>query len=70
MKTATLLATLLLVAVFESGCATVDRLNAEYEEESARVETMTPEEKAEFEAAHPERANINWNEYIGGGDDD
>jgi hypothetical protein len=64
------LAVLLLVGLFGSSCATVDRLNAEYEEELVRVEQMSPEEKAEFEKARQEREKINWNEYIGGGDSD
>jgi hypothetical protein len=29
---------------------------------------MSPEEKAEFEKARQEREKINWNEFIGGGD--
>lgn len=65
MKTASMLALLLLVGVLGSSCATVSRLNAEYEEEQARVEQMSPQEKAEFEKAQQEREKINWNEYIG-----
>ena len=65
MKTASLLTLLLLVGVLGSSCATVSRLNAEYEEEQARVEQMSPQEKAEFENAQQEREKINWNEYIG-----
>ena len=68
MKTASLLTLLLLVGVLGSSCVTVSRLNAEYEEEQARVAQMSPEEKAEFEKAQ----QINWNEYLdgGGGDED
>lgn len=70
MKTARMLPMLLLmIGLLGSSCATVDRLNAEFEEEMARVETMSPEEKAEFEKAHQERQRINWDEYVGGGDD-
>ena len=65
MKTASLLTLLLLVGVLGSSCATVSRLNAEYEEEQARVEQMSPQEKVEFEKAQQEREKINWNEYIG-----
>ena len=65
MKTASPLTLLLLVGVLGSSCATVSRLNAEYEEEQARVEQMSPQEKAEFEKAQQEREKINWNEYIG-----
>lgn len=70
MKTRKMLALLLLVGLFGSSCATVSRLNAEYEEEMARVEKMSPEEKAEWEKVQHERDKINWNEYIGGGDND
>ena len=69
MRTAKVLALLLLVGVFGSSCATVSRLNAEYEEEMARVERMSPEEKAEWEQAQQEKEKINWNEYIGGDND-
>jgi len=70
MKTkVTTLALLLLVSLFASGCATVSRLNAEYEEETARVERMSPEERAEWEKAQHEREKINWNEYISGDND-
>jgi len=65
MKTARMLAMLLLVGWFVSACATVDRLNAEFEEEMARVETMSPEEKAAFE----EREKIEWRGYESGGED-
>ena len=69
MKTARMLTVLLLVGLMGTRCATVSRLNAEYEEEVARFEAMSPEQKAAFEEAHREREKINWNEYIGGGDD-
>jgi uncharacterized protein YceK len=62
------LALLLLVGFLGSGCATVGRLNAEYEEELVRVEQMSPQEKADWEKANQERETINWNEFIGGGD--
>jgi outer membrane lipoprotein-sorting protein len=62
------LALLVLLGFLGSGCATVSRLNAEYEEEMTRVETMSPEEKAEWEKAHEEREKINWDEFLSGGD--
>jgi type II secretory pathway component PulC len=65
MKTARMLTLLFLVGLFGSSCTTVSRLNAEYEEEQARVEQMSPQDKAEFEKAQQEREKINWNEYIG-----
>jgi hypothetical protein len=69
MKTAKVLALLLLIGVFGSSCATISQLNAEYEEEMARVEQMSPEQKAEWEKAQQEKDTINWNEYIGGDND-
>ena len=63
-----MLALALLVGLFGSSCATVSRLNAEYEEELVRFENMSPEEKADWEKAEHEREKINWNEFIGGGD--
>ena len=64
MKTARIVAMLLLmIGLFGSSCATVSRLNAEFEEEMARVETMSPQEKAAFEKDRLEREKINWNEY-------
>lgn len=66
MKTTVkMLAVLLLASLFASSCATMSRLSAEYEEETARVERMSPEEKAEFDKAQHEREKINWNEYGG-----
>ncbi len=69
MKTTKMLALLLLVGLLGSRCATVSGPNAEYEEELIRVEQMSPEEKAEFEKARHEREKINWNEFIGGGEE-
>lgn len=57
MKTARMLAMLLLIGLFGSSCATVDRFSAEYEEEMARVEKMSPEEKTEWENAQHEKFN-------------
>jgi uncharacterized protein YceK len=55
MKTKKMLALLLLVGFLASGCATVSRLNAEYEEEMTRVENMSPEERAEWKKAELEK---------------
>jgi hypothetical protein len=41
-----MLALLLLVTLFAPSCATVGRLNAEYEEETVRIEQMSPEDQA------------------------
>ena len=67
--TAKMLALLLLVGFLGSGCATVSRLNAEYEEELIRVEQMSPEEKAQYDQDRQEREKINWNEFVGGGEE-
>ena len=67
--TAKTLALLLLVGLLGSSCATVSRLNAEYEEELVRVEQMSPGEKADWEKSQQEREKINWNEFIGGGEE-
>ena len=62
------LALLLLVGLLGSSCATVSRLNAEYEEELIRMEQMSPEEKADWEKSQQEREKIDWDEFVGGGD--
>ena len=70
MKIKRALAILLLVGLFASSCATVSRLNAEYEaemaQETARVAAMTPEAKAEWLKTERERKKINWDEYSNG----
>jgi hypothetical protein len=62
------LALVLLVGLFGSSCAALDRINAEYEEEAMACETLSPDAKAECLEVKHEREKINWNEYIGGGD--
>ena len=70
MKNSGALAIVLLGGLFGSSCATVSRLNAEYDEattqETARVAAMTPEAKAEWQKSERERIKINWNEYLNG----
>ena len=70
MKIRRVLAVLLLVGSFASSCATVSRLDAEYEEqmaqETARVAAMTPQAKAEWLKTERERKKINWDEYSNG----
>ena len=62
MKTGVMtLAMVLLVSFLAAGCATVGRLNSEYEEEMLRVETMSEEEKAEFEKTHAP-SPIDWDQ--------
>ena len=70
MKIRRVLAVLLLVGLFGSSCATVSRLNAEYEEamaqETARVAMMTPEARAERQKTERQRKKINWDEFSNG----
>jgi hypothetical protein len=70
MKIRRALAVLLLVGLFGSSCATVSRLNAEYEEamtqETARVAAMTPEARAEWQKTERQRKKINWDEFSNG----
>jgi hypothetical protein len=63
------LAMLLLVGLFASSCATLSGLDTEYEEETARIEQMSPEEKAEFQKAKHYRERMEWDEFVGGGED-
>ena len=49
MKTRGTILALLVVAFFGSSCTTMDRLNTEYEEETTRVNQLSPVEKAEWE---------------------
>jgi hypothetical protein len=69
MKTvAKTLAVLLLVGLFGSSCAAVNRLNTEYEEETTRVQQMSPEEKAEWENNQKEERKIELRGYFDDGD--
>jgi len=65
MKT---LAMLLLVGLFGSSCATLGGLNTEYEEETARVEQMSPQEKAAWEHNRQEERKIELRGYFGDGE--
>jgi hypothetical protein len=49
MKTRSTMLALLVLAFFGSSCTTIDRLNTEYEEETAHVTQMSPAERAEWE---------------------
>jgi len=73
VKIGRVLAALIVVGLFGSSCATLSRLNAEYEEqmtrEAARVAAMTPQARAEWEKAEQDRQKINWNEYLNGDND-
>ena len=69
MKTlAKTLALVFFLGFLGSSCATVDRLNSEFEEETTRVEQMTPEEKAEWQKAQDEEYRIEMKGYYDDGD--
>ena len=64
------IALLLLVGLFGSSCATVDRLNTEYEEETVRVEKMSPAEKTEWEQQQHQDFTIEMKGYFNDGASD
>ena len=64
------MALLLLVGLFGSSCATVDRYNTEYEEETTRVEKMSPAEKAQWETQQQQDFAIEMKGYFSDGDSD
>ena len=69
MKARVMTLPLLLFAGFlVSSCATLDRLNTESEEETNRVERMTPQEKADWEKEQHENFMIDMRGYFGDGD--
>jgi hypothetical protein len=53
-----MLALVFLVGSLGSGCATVNRLNVEYEEETTRIAKLTPQEKAEWEKSQRDEAKF------------
>ena len=59
---------LLFAGSLVSSCATLDRFNAEYEEETTRVAQMTPQEKADWEQEEHENFMIEMKGYFGDGD--
>ena len=59
-----MLALLLLVTLFGPSCATVSRLSTEYEEESVRIEQMSPEEKADYDRAKRLEEKIDQSHWI------
>ena len=65
---AKLLAILFAVGLLGSSCATVTRLNSEDEEETARIENMTPQEKADYENEQHEEFKTDLRGYYGGND--
>ena len=70
MKTGGTMLALLVLAFLVSSCATMDRLSTEYEEETARVKQMSPEEKAEWEKQQHEDFKIEMKGYFNQSDND
>ena len=68
MKTGSTILALLVLAFFGAGCTTIDRLNTEYEEETARFKQMSPEQKAEWEQQQREDFKVEMRGYYGQGD--
>ena len=63
------LAVLLLVGLFGSSCGTVSRLDAEYEEETVRIEQMSPEERVALEKEKRAEQKIDWHGFESEGED-
>jgi hypothetical protein len=59
---------LLLAGFLVSSCATVDRLNSEFEEETTRIEQMTPQEKADWEKEQHEEFKVEMKGYFDDGE--
>jgi len=70
MKTRGTLLALLVLAFFGSSCTTMDRLNTEFEEESAQVTQMSPAERAEWEKQQHEGFRIEMKGYFDQSDND
>jgi hypothetical protein len=70
MKTRGTLLALLVLAFFGSSCTTMDRLNTEFEEESAQVTQMSPAERAEWEKQQHEDFKIEMKGYFDQSDND
>ena len=72
MKTVAKFAAILFtIGLLASSCATVSRLNSEDEEETARIEQMSPQEKAAWEQEQHEEFKVDMKGYFGdnGGED-
>jgi hypothetical protein len=70
MKTRGTMLALLVLAFFGSSCTTMDRLNTEFEEESAQVTQMSPAERAEWEKQQHEDFRIEMKGYFDQSDND
>ena len=58
------------LSLFGASCATVSRLNEEFEEEMTRIERLSPEEKAELEKNKHEEEKIEMKGYFNDGDNE
>jgi hypothetical protein len=70
MKTRGTMLALLVLAFLGSSCTTMDRLNTEFEEESAQVTQMSPAERAEWEKQQHEDFRIEMKGYFDQSDND
>ena len=70
MKTRGTMLAVLVLAFFGSSCTTMDRLNTEFEEESAQVTQMSPAERAEWEKQQHEDFKIEMKGYFDQSDND
>ena len=64
MKSGGTILAMLVVAFLGSSCTTMDRLNTEYEEESARVKEMSPAQQADWEKQQREDFKIEMRGYF------
>ena len=70
MKTRGTILALLVLAFFGSSCSTMDRFNTEYEEETTRVNQLSPVEKAEWEKQQHEDFMLEMKGYFDQSDND
>ena len=70
MKTRGTMLALLILAFFGSSCTTMDRLNTEFEEETAQVTQMSPAERAEWEQQQHKDFMIEMKGYFDQSDND
>ena len=66
--TVKLLAVLFAIGLLASSCATVSRLNSEDEEETARIDNMSPQQKAAWEREQHEEFKVDMNGYFNDSD--
>ena len=68
--TAAMFALVFSLSLFGASCATVSRLNEEFEEEMTRIESLSPEQKAELEKNKREEEKIEMRGYFDNSDNE